>query len=226
MQRTKVVIIAALGNRRPIANVALTLNRFSDEWDCIALAYHSGLAIPPRCSVLYEAKRIWGTLVRHTASMSFQYEHIALLLDDVIVSNSVQPDQLLQTLSEQNAQVISPGILKTHHMHHLSSRCLYEVHFIEIFFVIFTNAAWRCFHDMFDIFPKNQSLSGWGFDLCFFAHCRMRMLYDNRIKAVHGRRLNPYGEIKTIKEYVERSNNASCVSKHKPRKREVCMQKR
>lgn len=215
-RRTKAVVIGALGRKRPIANALATLSRFSGEWDCIALAYEKSMipSFPARCSVLYEPVK-WGTLVRRASNKTAQYRHVALVLDDVVAKSDVQPDSLVRTMTQQRAGVISPGILRTHHMNHLTSPCLYEVRFIEVFFVIFESAAWGCFQEIFNIFPENRSLTGWGVDYCFFAHCRVKMLYDNRIKAVHGRRLNPYADdVNEIREFVKRSNNASCFSKH------------
>lgn len=213
---TKLFILAAVGSNRRFEYVETTIQRFTSDWDCLVLTYTPNITrFSPRCNILYE-KSTWGTLVRRTYPKTARYNYVALILDDLKGTNRVDPNALLHTLVTQHASVISPGVVHSHHMLHLRDKCLYEVEFIEIFYILFDGHAWKCLHSMMDIFLANISLTGWGLDFCFHAKCRMKMLYDNRILVHHGRRLrNGYKEISEINRMVLETTNTSCFHRHR-----------
>ncbi len=184
------VIIAAIGDDlRRIKTANATLATFGSDWDCTVLSY--GRASPslfPRCQVSAYREH-WGTLIRRVSAYAEAYAYVALVLDDVKDASVVDPDRMLSVMDAHGAAVISPGVRHSHHMGFMSRACLYDTRFIEVFYVIFANRAWRCFTSMFDVYDTNESIVGWGFDLCFHSACGMKMLYDNRQMTMHGRRL-------------------------------------
>lgn len=187
---SKLLIIAAVGDDpKRIQTANETLATFGSDWNCTVLSY--GRVAPslfPRCHVSIHRER-WGTLVRGISKYAEAYSYVALVLDDLKYSSGIDPNQMLSVMNANNGSVISPGVRHSMHMRFMPRNCLYTTEFIEVFYVIFTNRAWRCFTSMFDVFEKNVSIVGWGFDMCFHAACGMKMLYDNRLYTVHGRRL-------------------------------------
>ena len=212
---TKLVIIAALGDDpERIHTTNSTLTTFGPDWDCIVLFYAN--VIPPpfqRCRMSVYRER-WGTLVRRVSKYAESYSYVALLLDDLKHVSAVDPERLISVMNTYNGSVISPGVRNTRHMHYAHKHCLYNTDFIEIFYIIFSNRAWSCFNSMFDVYDVNESIVGWGFDRCFHATCEMRMLYDNRVYTVHGRRLaNVYGvgrQIEQLKKHVFAQTGRRC----------------
>lgn len=71
----------------------------------------------------------------------------------------------------------------------LKTRCLRRVHALEIFFTIYTRAAWLCMVGMFDAADSN--LGGCGYDFCFPRVCpQFRLAVDDR-SAVHHMERSP-----------------------------------
>lgn len=235
-RRSNLLILAAVGDHRK-SNLSrfwrsqIIVSTFlRSDWDCVVIAYSSwALRNYDGCTLVY-GRGQWGNLVRRAFPLAANYSHVGLVLDDMVVG-SVDPSALLATMHAHNASIISPGIRKSHHMKRFEAGpCLYRTNFIEVFYMLFTQRAWRCFTSMWDGLQNNTVL-GWGFDFCLHPLCRMDMMYDNRAGAmvVHGRRLleaegrerdghameksAAHDSFDTLNEWVLKRSGTRCLSK-------------
>ena len=185
--KRKLFILAAVGNNEGRLKRALELRAtFPADWDCLILSYEevSNKSRFNSCQLLNHPGQ-WGSIVHNLVRnvTTDHYDYVALLLDDLITS--VSPNALVDTLRRYKGSVISPGIYGNHH-NNMCKNCLYETPFMEIFHLIFTGSAWKCFASLFGAFEASDSrISGWGFDVCLQSYCGYRMLYDNRIVVQH-----------------------------------------
>lgn len=56
----------------------------------------------------------------------------------------------------------------------LNRGCVRREPFLESYALLFTPAAWACYHAMMNLLSPEQTdrLNGWGYDLCFPSHCQ------------------------------------------------------
>ena len=187
--KKKLFILAAVNFKHSYGRFELAVRTratFPADWDCLILSYEevSNKSRFNSCQLLNHPGQ-WGSIVHNLVRnvTTDHYDYVALLLDDLITS--VSPNALVDTLRRYKGSVISPGIYGNHH-NNMCKNCLYETPFMEIFHLIFTGSAWKCFASLFGAFEASDSrISGWGFDVCLQSYCGYRMLYDNRIVVQH-----------------------------------------
>mmetsp|Transcript_50539 Transcript_50539/g.107926 ORF Transcript_50539/g.107926 Transcript_50539/m.107926 type:complete len:373 (-) Transcript_50539:106-1224(-) len=219
------LLIASLGNRDRFPLVRRNLPHFHD-WDCIAYTY---IAVPPeeqfflsrdpdrRCRIETRVGWGWASLLNLTTpGVVAGYTHVFVLLDDVLLPHfSFSLPRLLNQMHQTRVPVISPTIAGASRLG-LSPvvprdlkptvpwDCVHDVPVMEIFATLFTNAAWRCLSSLFndDILHTQSGAVGWGYDLCYMAHCGMRGLSEQGV-AISQLALHTEGPMSELATHVD-----------------------
>lgn len=174
------VVFVALGSKSAIATVHYNLYSHFHGWDCIVYTHKDESEISrddllvkeimSKCSVIRLPGLFWGDFQMTLApELVQQYEHIAVLLDDVFAptlgDTAVNVTKLLQHMRKHNMTSISPSVKgSTHPSTHpkLDQPCLLRVHHIETFFQIFTRELFICRHS----YLSSSNRQGWCLELC------------------------------------------------------------
>jgi hypothetical protein len=215
------VVINAVGRLETIPAVLYNLqHHFADpaEWQCVAMlyahepAFRAAIEASVRarnssgCAILSWRHALWGqTLHLIRPRIVRRFEHVALLLDDVVLPASgplaVSVPRLLRQMRRFDMHVISPAV---HGAHYHATRanlsalleardgaaeppgegaCTRRVSLVEIFFAIHTRKAWACMASLF----VHSNVGGCAYDLCFAARCAQAHAIgvDMRGTAVH-----------------------------------------
>ena len=199
------VLIAALGNPRAFPLVRSNLRHFHG-WDCIAYAHvkippeerflivsSADNTSTTECQLVSRPHWGWASLLNlSTPEATSGYSHVFVLLDDVFLPHDAfSLHGLLTVMRRANLNAVSPtvsgaariGVSPLQRVRKLpepplEGGCVHVVPVIEIFATLFSAAAWRCFHSLFadEVLENATGAVGWGYDLCFKAHCAPRAL--------------------------------------------------
>ncbi len=180
LEERNLVVFVALGTKSAITTVHHNLYAHFIGWDCIVYTYKDESEISPddlmvkeimsKCSVVRLPGMFWGHFLMTLApELVQQYEHIAVLLDDVYAptlgDTPVNVTKLLVRMRQHNMSSISPSVKGSTHPStypKLNEPCLWHVHEIETFFQIFTRELFICWHS----FLHFSNRQGWCLDLC------------------------------------------------------------
>ena len=199
------VLIAALGNPSAFPLVRSNLRHFHG-WDCIAYAHvkippeerflivsSADNTSTTECQLVSRPNWGWASLLNlSTPEATSGYSHVFVLLDDVFLPHDAfSLHGLLTVMRRANLNAVSPtvsgaariGVSPLQRVRKLpepplEGGCVHVVPVIEIFATLFSAAAWRCFHSLFadEVLETATGAVGWGYDLCFKAHCAPRAL--------------------------------------------------
>lgn len=114
----------------------------------------------------------WGTFLHLiTPTRTVHFEHVALLLDDVMLPVMSGPyvPQMLCMMSRYGIGHLQPQVEGATHKSQFSTMYhdLRRVRGVEVFFTVFTREAWSCFASMF----RKWNHGGCGYDLLFHTMC-------------------------------------------------------
>lgn len=96
--------------------------------------------------------------------------HVAVLIDDIDVSDIDMPD-FLRTMTVGNYSMASPSTRRSNHEIPMLQRKECRSHrtdFADILFAVFERDAWKCWQESIDV---DINPMGWGFDLTFHKLC-------------------------------------------------------
>lgn len=204
--------------------------------DCIAYSYTAlppeerfPLSLFPDGDIATECQLIsrpqwgWASLLNLTTpEVTQRYSHVFVLLDDVLLPHGAfNLSRLLTLMHRVDLDVVSPTLTgasrigmsplqetRSKPTTPLEGGCAHLVPVVEIFATLFTSAAWRCFHSLFadEVLRNATGAIGWGYDLCFKAHCGSHGIRRFGIAlsqhAVHTE--GPIGEIAALNQLVHR----------------------
>ena len=191
-----------------LKNVEDNVRRFArDAWECVVAVYATATEVPSErlaalaevCHVHRAPGRRWGSfLLALTPAMVQHFDKVAVLLDDVMLPRETPVASILREMDAHGVDVYSPAIDGGSIRDYASSRtadkrrCLLATHGIEVFFSIYSRAAWTCYYVRL---LNAANVGGCGYDLCFHQACpHLILAVDHRITAVHG---GEWGERKT-----------------------------
>ena len=191
-----------------LKNVEDNVRRFArDAWECVVAVYATAAEVPSErlaalaevCHVHRAPARRWGSfLLALTPAMVQHFDKVAILLDDVVLPKEIPVASILREMDAHGVDVYSPAIDGGSIRDYASSRtadkrrCLLATHGIEVFFSIYSRAAWTCYYVRL---LNAANVGGCGYDLCFHQACpHLILAVDHRITAVHG---GEWGERKT-----------------------------
>ena len=198
------VAFTALGTPSAIATVHHNIMRqfaHDDDWTCMLFMYVNESHIPsdePRilelsqhCSVVRVPGLNWAHfLLSFTPAIVQQFDHIALVLDDVFAPNEgpspVLVPRLLERMKKHNLSSISPAIKggfwpSSHPPPTLQDACLRRVNVLETFFQIFTRQHWNCYHS----YLHHANPQAFCMDLCMPTLCPGVFAVDGSMVAYH-----------------------------------------
>lgn len=166
------VVFNSIGRVATMHHVLHTLSaHFSDptEWQCVAMVWGRHMALkmalratslhpdgPLACVLHVSTGARWGDFLHLlTSAVVTRFEHVAVLLDDLFAPASgpfaIHVPRLLEAMQTHQLGGISPAIFGAHAkpMLHLTGNkraraCVRYVRGIEVFFSIYTHAAWSC----------------------------------------------------------------------------------
>ena len=194
------LVVAALGRSERFHIVRENLKRFdhtAGNWDCLLYAHSAQaeaesqsfkLSTGKSCTMQVRLGWKWASLLNLTTpSITYKYTHVFVLLDDILLpSKTFNLARLLQLQESSEMAMISPSIvgasrleMQPPHRSELGSNCVRQVkNVIEIFATSFRVKSWECLHEMFnnDVLHTSSEAIGWGYDLCYLAHCSSRGL--------------------------------------------------
>lgn len=183
------------GDSRRLEVIRSNLRFFDSTWDCLIFLYTDDATlskqVQDRCTVIKYISGSWPTLlkqVRPEFIVRRRYQTVCVLLDDVLIESKYDIQSILNFMRAYSLDVASPRIRNSpheimnptphHHAEPLSGRL---TNFVEIQFTFFSPLAWICFWDIIDI----DNASGWGFDVCLFELCNLRIGIMATTTAVH-----------------------------------------
>ena len=173
------VLFVALGTESAIPTVHHNVFSHFLDWDCIVYVHKNETYVSPdgqkfkeimsKCSIVRMPGMYWEHFLMTLApELVQQYEHVAVLLDDLFAPSQgdtpVNVTKLLQQMREHNVSSISPSVKGSawSTTNPSDDRCLWHVEQIETFFQIFSREMFQCWHSYMH-FSNRQ---GWCLDLC------------------------------------------------------------
>lgn len=180
-EERNLVVFVALGSTSAITTIHYNVFSHFLEWDCIVYTYKTEdqissddpmvKEIMSKCSLVRLPGLFWEHfLMTLTPELVQQYEHIAVVLDDVFAPTQgdtpVNVTKLLQGMKKHNMSSISPSVQyctwPSTKPRPRDDRCIWHVEQIETFFQIFTRELFMCWHS----FMHYSNIQGWCLDLC------------------------------------------------------------
>ena len=144
------------------------------------------------------------------------YNNYAILLDDVMLEEPFNMARFMNLSRESH--VFSPRVQGSTFPHmRMPSGC---TPFIEIFFTVYTAAAWDCLSTIVNMAVSLNLTSGWGAELCFPSACRVynRQRVVDSYNAVHFRNRPRSGhararlEVQRLSEAVAKRVGRRCLA--------------
>ena len=206
-QSRNLVAFTALGSGAAIAMVHYNVFAHFLDWDCIIFVHANEIAVPSkearmqeiarRCSIVRLPGVFWTHfLMTLTPELTRNYQHIAIVLDDVLApthgDSPVNVSKLLQTMQEHNLSSISPSIKGAFWKatQPQPRRCLWQTQHIETFFQIFSRELFQCWRS----YMEYSNPQGFCLDLCLdqqLCPSLSRLAVDSNMTAYHlGRQKN------------------------------------
>lgn len=189
MVRPYVVILATIGRKKgritDVPQIVSNLEAFPDsQWDCIALFWSTpedaDKSILQRCNATVAVNWKWASLLALADAKvrSQNYEHVCVMLEDIVIPKGFQVGRPLQLLHTTNYSMLSPVVKGATHreMQSMLDWPLQRMGALEIYLTFFTRRAWDCFAQLLHYtFPKTLHHKGmkigWGFDMCYRPFC-------------------------------------------------------
>jgi hypothetical protein len=158
------------------------------------------IQIAARCEIVTRLGWGWASLLNLTRATIAAYSHVFVLVDDVLLPESTfNVASLLGTMQTANVSVLSPAVAGAERTSmsplqrplngasaarhrawwvdpNATPACVRSANVLELFATAFTARAFECFTSMFadEVLRDGTGAVGWGYDLCFLAHCGHR----------------------------------------------------
>lgn len=199
---------------------AMNLRKFdAHKWSCLVFAMDKPAdpLFQERCSVRpYRNETFYTALLR----LPHEYEHVAVLLDDVRLRSDFDVSAFMRTVRASAVDVASPAVHGSTFRHMRSGPlAVSPVAFVEVFFAVYSRAAWSCVRGLVGIAAQCGLTQGWGMDLCLPAYCATRPQHAllagyagqhtrRRSRLAHRR---AHLEAKRLSAEIRRLNGTACM---------------
>jgi len=226
----KLVCIVAVGRKESLQAVSHNIYRHFSGWDCIVFVWASEYdlssnnskefqKIANMCTIKRHENMNWGDFLFKISPAMLKekrYAYVAILLDDVWLPSKgnhvVLVPRLLARMAKNNIDVASPAVWGAHRDTTMpkkwpSNKCIMSVHYVEIFFTIYTVDMWLCLYNT--LLDKNNS-GGWCYDKCLKLKCGGTHGIDYTMVAQHLQAKPPFFSAGMVPHVGTDGNLALC----------------